>query len=181
MTGFEEALAVILGGVHSLPGSEVSSINPFVSLEANRRDLAEITRARHLADLGATGRVTFGLYVEGFGVAETGSLCEVAVTPASVIFLDADQTAAPDAELGRAPRDGLTFEADAFRSTVLAQGFVDAPWTIRSMQGPGAVDLRGRVTARWTEGAATFAFATPEGAAEAVEAVRRHLANTPEV
>jgi hypothetical protein len=178
MTGFEDALAVILAGVHTLPGAG-ERINPFASLEANRRDLEEITRARHLADLGAFGHVTFGLYVQGFGEMETGSLCDVAVIPSSVVFLDADASAPPGAEIGRAPREGLTLEATEFRSTVLAQDFADAPWTVRSMQGPGAVDLRGRVTVRWPAGEASFAFATPEGALEAVEAVRRHLSKTP--
>ena len=181
MGGFEDAFAVILAGVHTLPGSGGGSINPFASLEANRRDLAEITRTRHLAELGATGHVTFGLYVQGFGDAETGSLCDVAVIPSSLVFLDADASAPPGAEIGRAPRDGLTLEAEAFRSTVLAQEFPNAPWTIRSMQGPGAVDLRGRVTVRWPAGEASFAFATPEGAQEAVETVRRHLSKTPEL
>ena len=51
------------------------------SLEANRRDLAEITRARHLDDLGAVGHVSFGLYVEGFGDAETQAAAETAVFP----------------------------------------------------------------------------------------------------
>lgn len=157
-----------------------AAVNQMV-LEANRRDLDEAKRGRYLDQLGVRGHVAFGFYVDGFGGAEVGSLCNAAVIPSSVIFFDADETAEPNAELGRAPRAGLTLEADAWRSTVLAQDFADAPWTIRSMQGPGAVDLRGRVVARWPGGEATFAFATPEGAREALDAVRRHLAGSPPV
>jgi hypothetical protein len=150
-------------------------------LDANRRDLDEIERGRYLDELGVTGHVAFGFYVGGFGDTEAGSLCNAAVIPSSVIFFDADETAEPEAELGRAPRDGLTLEAGEWRSTVLPQDFADAPWTIRSMSAPGAVDLRGRVVARWSEGEATFAFATSEGASEAVESIQRHLAQAPEM
>jgi hypothetical protein len=152
-----------------------------MQMDANRRDLDEIKRGRYLDQLGVRGHVGFGFYVDGFGDAEAGSLCNAAVIPSSVVFFDADASAAPDAELGRAPRDGLTFEADAFRSTLLPQEFPDAPWTIRSMDGPGAVDLRGRAIARWPQGMATFAFASPEGAKEAADAVRRYIANAPEL
>jgi hypothetical protein len=164
--------------------SERAAMNAAVAKmlgEANRRDLDEIARARHLDSLGVRGHVAFGFYVEGFGDAETGSLCDVAVTPTEVIFLDADASAAADAELGRAPRDGLTLEASSFRSTLLPQEFPDAPWTIRSMEGPGAVDLRGRAEVRWPAGRAIFAFATPEGAAESCEQLRRFLAAPPEM
>src|SRR5215208_3667024 len=121
-------------------------------LDANRRDLDEIKRGRYLDELGVSGHVAFGFYVSGFGDAEAGSLCNAAVIPTSVIFFDADETAEPDAELGRAPRDGLTLEAGEWRSTVLPQDFADAPWTLRSMSAPGAVDLRGRVVVRWPSG-----------------------------
>jgi len=148
-------------------------------LESNRRDLDEIKRGRYLDELGVRGHVAFGLYVEGFGDAERGSLCDAAVIPSSVIFMDADASAAPNAELGRAPRDGLDITAEESRETVLAQEFPDAPWTIRSMSSPGAVDLRARVTVTWPAGRATFAFATIEGANEAVDALRTHLARSP--
>jgi hypothetical protein len=142
----------------------------------NRRDLDEITRGRHLDELGVLGQVSFGLYVEGLGESEAGSLCDVAVTPTEVIFLDADASAPPEAELGRAPCEGLDVEAASQERTVMPQEFPDAPWTVRSMSAPGAVDLRGQAVVQWADGRATFAFATPEGAGEAVEALRRLLA-----
>ena len=76
-------------------------------LEANRRDLDELARGRYLDELGVRGHVAFGFYVDGFGEAEAGSLCNAAVIPSSVVFVDGDASAEPDAELGRAPRDGL--------------------------------------------------------------------------
>jgi hypothetical protein len=148
-------------------------------LGSNRRDLDEIKRGRYLDALGVRGHVAFGFYVEGFGDGERGSLCDAAVIPSSVIFLDADASAAPDAELGRAPRDGLEVTAEEWRGTIHAQEFPDAPWTIRSMSSPGAVDLRARVVAAWPSGRASFAFATIEGANEAVETLRKHLARSP--
>jgi hypothetical protein len=149
----------------------------------NRRDLDEITRARHLDELGVLAQVSFGLYVEGFGDDEKGSLCDAAVLAGEIVFLDADESAAPDAEIGRAQRDGLTLEVTEDKTTLLAQDFPDAPWTIRSMTAPGAVDLRAHVVVRWPAGQATFAFATPDGATEAVETLRRALtrAKTAEV
>jgi hypothetical protein len=157
-----------------------AAVNKMV-LGANRRDLDEVKRGRYLDRLGVRGHVVFGFYVEGFGDAEVGSLCNAAVIPSSVVFFDADETAESDAELGRAPRGELTFEAEPWRATVLPQDFTDAPWTIRSMTAPGAVDLRGRVVARWPAGEATFAFATVEGANEAVDTISRHLERSPEV
>jgi hypothetical protein len=152
-----------------------------LAFEANRRDLDEVKRGRYLDDLGVRGHIPFGLYVDGFGDAEKGSLCNAAVIPLSVIFFDADRQADPGAEIGRAPRQGLDIAAEQWRGTVLAQDFPDAPWTIRSMSSPGAVDLRARVVAAWPTGSATFAFATIEGAHEAVEAIRKHLARSPQL
>jgi hypothetical protein len=151
-----------------------------MAFEANRRDLDEITRGRYLDRLGVRGHVAFGFYVEGFGEAETGSLCNAAVIPSSVVFLDADENAAPGAELGRVPRDGLAFEAESWRDTVVAPGF-EAPWRDRSVDQPGGVDVRGRVVVRWAAQEAIFAFATPEGAHEAIATLRRHLGRIPEV
>ena len=101
-----------------------------LAFEANRRDLDEVKRGRYLDELGVRGHVPFGLYVDGFGDAEKGSLCNAAVIPSSVIFFDADRNADPGAELGRAPRQGLDVAAEQWRGTVLAQDFPDAPWTI---------------------------------------------------
>jgi len=147
-------------------------------LEANRRDLDELARGRYLDELGVRGHVAFGFYVEGFGEAEAGSLCNAAVIPSSVVFVDGDASAEPDAELGRAPRDGLSFEVETWDGTVTNAEF-DAPWRMRSLEGPGRLDVVGRVVARWAEGSASFAFATTEGAREALEALQRHLADTP--
>jgi hypothetical protein len=171
------------GGGAESARARINAIVNAAAFEANRRDLDEITRARHLDRLGVVGQVSFGLYVEGFGDAEKGSLCDAAVLADEVAFLDADASAAPDAELGRAPRDGLAFEVSDEKTTLLAQEFPDAPWRIRSMSAPGAVDLRATVVARWPSGRATFAFATPDGAAEAVETLRKALTrsrNVPE-
>jgi len=165
-------------GGEQMRARAVARMNASV-LGANRRDLDEIKRGRYLDGLGVRGHVAFGLYVEGFGDTERGSLCDAAVIPSSVIFMDADASAAPDAELGRAPRDGLEITVEESRETVLAQEFPDAPWTIRSMSSPGAVDLRARVTMTWPSGRASFAFATIEGANEAVEALHTHLARSP--
>jgi hypothetical protein len=151
-----------------------------MAFEANRRDLEEITRGRYLDRLGVRGHVAFGFYVEGFGEAEAGSLCNAAVIPSSVVFLDADENAAPGAELGRAPRDGLSFDAEEWRDTVVAPEF-EATWRDRSVERPGAVEVRGRVVVRWAAHEAIFAFATVEGAHEAIATLRPHLRATPEV
>jgi hypothetical protein len=166
------------GGAESARAHMNAIVNRAV-LEWNRRDLDEIRRARHLDALGVVAQVSFGLYVEGFGDDENGSLCDAAVLADGIVFLDADESATPDAELGRAPRDGLTLEVTEDRTTLLAQDFPDAPWTIRSMTAPGAVDLRAHVVVRWPAGKATFAFATPDGAAEAVETLRKALTRSP--
>ena len=147
-------------------------------MEANRRDLDELARGRYLDMLGVRGHVAFGFYVEGFGEAEAGSLCNAAVIPSSVVFVDGDASAEPDAELGRAPRDELNFEVETWDGTVTNAGF-DAPWRMRSLDAPGRLDVVGRVVARWPDGSASFAFATTEGAHEALDALRRHLADTP--
>jgi hypothetical protein len=151
-----------------------------MTLEANRRDLDEITRARHLEQLGAIGHVAFGFYLDGFGDPEAGSLCNAAVIPSGVVFLDADGSAAPGAELGRAPRDGLTFEVESWTGTVTNTEF-DAPWTMKSLDAPGRLQVVGRVVATWPAGAASFAFATAEGAREALGYLERHLTDTPEL
>ena len=122
--------------------------------------------------------MAFGFYVEGFGEAEAGSLCNAAVISSSVVFLDGDASAEPDAELGRAPRDGLSFEVETWDGTVTNTEF-DAPWRMRSLDAPGRLDVVGRVVARWPDGSASFAFATTEGAREALDALQRHLADTP--
>lgn len=147
-------------------------------LEANRRDLDELARGRYLDELGVRGHVAFGFYVDGFGEAEAGSMCNAAVVPSSVVFVDGDASAQPDAELGRAPRDELTFEVETWDGTVTNTEF-DAPWRMRSLDAPGGLDVVGRVVARWPDGSASFAFATTEGAREALDALQRHLADTP--
>jgi hypothetical protein len=151
-----------------------------MAFEANRRDLEEITRGRYLDQLGVRGHVAFGFYVDGFGEAEAGSLCNAAVIPSSVLFLDADENAAPGAELGRAPREDLSLVAEEWRASVAAPGF-EAPWRDRSVAEPGGVDVRGRVVVRWPAGQAAFAFATLEGAQESMAAVRSHIERVPEV
>ena len=148
-------------------------------LEANRRDLDELTRGHYLDELGVHGHVAFGFYVDGFDPAEVGSLCNAAVIPSSVVFLDADASAEPDAELGRAPRDGLTLEVETWDGTVTNSEF-DAPWQMKSLDEPSSLAVAARVMARWPEGSATFAFATPEGAHEALDALERHLTNAPQ-
>ena len=50
-------------------------------LEANRRDLDELVRGRYLDEIGVRGHVAFGFYVDGFGEAEAGSLCNAGVIP----------------------------------------------------------------------------------------------------
>jgi len=149
-------------------------------LEANRRDLDELARSRYLDELGVHGHIAFGFYVDGFDPAEAGSLCNAAVIASSVVLLDADASAEPDAELGRAPRDGLTFEVETWDGTVTNTEF-DAPWRMRSLDAPGRLDVVARVVARWPAGSASFAFATTEGAREALDALQRHLTNTPEM
>lgn len=151
-----------------------------MAFEANWRDLEEITRGSYLDRLGVRGHVAFGFYVDGFGEAEAGSLCNAAVIPSSVLFLDADENAAPGAELGRAPRESLSLVAEKWRDTVTAPAF-EAPWRDRSVDEPGAVDVRGRVVVQWPTGRAAFAFATLEGAQESMAALRSHLERTPEV
>ena len=149
-------------------------------LEANRRDLDEVIRGRYLDQLGVTAHVAFGFYVEGFGEAEVGSLCNAAVVPSSVIFFDADVSADPGAELGRAPRQSLAFDVQA-RDGMVVNTELDAPWRMKSMSTPGALDVEARVDASWEGGSATFLFATADGAREAVETLREHLSRTPEV
>ena len=151
-----------------------------MTFEANRRDLVEITRGRHLDQIGATGHVVFGFYVDGFDPSEAGSLCNAAVVPSSVVFLDADDSAAPGAELGRAPREGLAFEVEEWHGSVVNAQF-NAPWDMRSLETPGALDVVARVVVTWPAAAASFAFATPDGARESVEALRQHVARTPEL
>ena len=105
-------------------------------------------------------------------------MCNAAVIPSSVVFLDGDASAEPDAELGRAPRDELSFEVETWDGTVTNTEF-DAPWRMRSLDAPGRLDVVGRVVARWPAGSASFAFATTEGAREALDALQRHLDDTP--
>ncbi|MEP6759418.1 MAG: hypothetical protein ABJB55_09505 [Actinomycetota bacterium] len=149
-------------------------------LEANRRDLDEVTRARHLEHVGAIGHVAFGFYVDGFGDREAGSLCNAAVIPSGVVFLDADASAEPGAELGRAARSGLTFAVESWTGTVANAEF-DAPWQMKSLDTPGRLKVVARVVATWPAGSASFAFATNDGADEAVGFLKRHLADTPEM
>ena len=151
-----------------------------MTFEANRRDLEEITRARHLEQLGATGHVAFGFYVDGFGDREAGSLCNAAVIPSSVVFLDADGSAGPGDELGRVPRAGLTFEVESWTGTVTNAEF-DAPWAMTSLEAPGRLKVVARVIATWPAGAASFAFATTEGAREALTYLERRLTDTPQL
>jgi len=148
-------------------------------LKANRRDLDEIVRGRYLDGLGVRGHVVFGFYVEGFGAAEAGSLCNAGVIPSSVVFLDADASAAPDAELGRAPREGLAFEVEPWEDGSVTNAEFDAPWRMRSLETPGHIQVVARAVANWPGGSASFAFATLEGAREALEGLQRHLENTP--
>ncbi len=148
-------------------------------LEANRRDLDELARGRYLDEIGVRGHVAFGFYVDGFGEAEAGSLCNAAVIPSEVVFLDGDESAEPDAELGRVPRDGVSFEVEPWEHGTVRNTEFDAPWRMKSLDAPGSLDVAARVVVRWPEGSATFAFATPEGAHEALEALDRHLTNTP--
>ena len=144
-------------------------------LEANRRDLDELARGRYLDGIGVLGHVAFGFYVDGFGEAEAGSLCNAAVIPSMVLFVDGDASAEPDAELGRAPRDGLSFEVERWEHGTVRNTEFDAPWRMKSLDVPGSLAVAARVVARWPEGSATFAFATPEGAQEALDALERHL------
>lgn len=151
------------------------------AFEANQRDLDDVKRGRYFDELGVLGNVPFGLYVDGFGGAEKGSLCNAGVVPSSVIFFDADPNAEPGAEIGRAPRRDLEISAEEARETVLAQDFPDVPWRLRSMSAPGAIDLRARAVVAWDGGRATFAFATLEGATEAIGSLRKHLSRLPEL
>ncbi len=151
-----------------------------MTFEANRRDLEEAGRGRHLEQIGATGHVAFGFYVEGLGPSQVGSLCNAAVIPSSVVFLDADASAEPGAELGRAPRTGLTFEVEEWRGTVVNAEF-DAPWQMKSLDAPGALEVVARVAVDWPAGFASFAFASIEGAKESLDYLQRHLSRTPEV
>ena len=144
-------------------------------LEANRRDLDELARGRYLDGIGVRGQVAFGFYVDGFGEVETGSLCNAAVIPSMVVFVDGDASAEPDAELGRAPRDGLSFEIEPWEDGMVTNTEFDAPWRMKSLEKPGTLTVAARVVARWPKGSATFAFATPEGAQEALDALKRHL------
>ena len=147
-------------------------------LEANRRDLDEIVRGRYLDEIGVRGHVAFGFYVDGFGEAEAGSLCNAGVVPSSVVFLDADASAEPGAELGRAPREGLSFAVDAWEGGTVTNAEFRAPWQMRSLGAPGRLDVVARVVASWPGASASFAFATLEGAREALDALGRQLANT---
>jgi hypothetical protein len=97
------------------------------------------------------------------------------------VFVDGDASAEPDAELGRAPRDGLSFEVEAWEHGTVTNTEFDAPWRMKSLDVPGTLAVAARVVARWPEGSATFAFATPEGAHEALDALERHLTNTPQL
>jgi len=150
-------------------------------LEANRRDLDELARGRYLDAIGVRGHVAFGFYVDGFGSAEAGSLCNAGVILSEVVFVDGDASAEPDAELGRAPRDGLSFEIEPWEHGAVTNTEFDAPWRMKSLDVPGTLAVAARVVARWPEGSATFAFATPEGAREALDALERHLTNAPQM
>ena len=150
-------------------------------LEANRRDLDELARGRYLDGIGAQGHVAFGFYVDGFGETEAGSLCNAAVVPSAVVFVDGDASAESDAELGRAPRDGLSFEVERWEQGTVTNTECDAPWRMKSLDVPGTLAVAARVVAQWSAGSATFAFATPEGAHEALDALERHLTNTPQM
>ena len=118
-------------------------------LEANRRDLDELARGRYLDGIGAQGHVAFGFYVDGFGETEAGSLCNAAVIPSAVVFVDGDASAEPDAELGRAPRDGLSFEVEHWEQGTVTNTEFDAPWRMKSLDAPGTLAVAARVVARW--------------------------------
>jgi hypothetical protein len=132
-------------------------------LEANRRDLDEIVRGRYLDEIGVRGHVAFGFYVDGFGEAEAGSLCNAGVIPSSVVFLDADASAEPDAELGRASRQGLNFEVDTWEGGTVTNAEFRAPWQMQTLDAPGRLEVLARVVASWPDGSASFAFAMPGG------------------
>ena len=149
-------------------------------LEANRRDLDELARGRYLDGIGVRGHVAFGFYVDGFGSAEAGSLCNAGVIPSEVVFVDGDASAEPDAELGRAPREGLIFEVDTWDGGTVTNTEFDAPWRMKSLDAPGRLEVVAHVVASWPGASASFAFATLEGAREALDTLERHLANTPQ-
>ena len=149
-------------------------------LAANRRDLDELARGRYLDGIGVQGQVAFGFYVDGFGEAEAGSLCTAGVIPSEVVFLAGDASAEPDAELGRAPRDGLSFEVEPWEHGTVRSTEFDAPWRMKSLDAPGRLEVVAHVVASWPGASASFAFATLEGAREALDTLERHLANTPQ-
>ena len=107
-------------------------------------------------------------------------MCNAGVIPSSVVFLDADASAEPDAELGRAPRAGLSFEVDPWEGGTVTNAEFHAPWQMQSLDAPGRLEVVARVVATWPGASASFAFATLEGAREALETLERHLANTPQ-
>jgi hypothetical protein len=178
MSGFDpiEPVLDIIAGRMGADGR--GGLDLWAILEADRRDLEEITRGRHLDQLGVTGHVAFGFYVGGFGEAEVGSLCNAAVIPSGVVFLDADASAAPGAELGRAPRS-VTFDVEERKTTVVSPGF-EAPWQMKSLATPGALEVKALVTATWSDGSATFMFATVDGARESVDGLQALLEKNPE-
>jgi hypothetical protein len=179
MSGFDldpEPILDLIAGRMGADGR--GGLDLFAILEADRRDLDEIGRRRHLDQLGMTGHVAFGFYVEGFGEDEVGSLCNAAAIPSGVVFLDADASAAPGAELGRAPRS-VTFEVREQETIVVSPGF-ETPWRMKSMSTPGALNVKALVIATWSEGSATFLFATVEGARESVDALEGLLAKSPQ-
>jgi hypothetical protein len=51
---------------------------------------------------------------------------------------------------------------------------------MQSLGAPGRLEVVARVVASWPDGSASFAFATLEGAREALETLERHLANMPQ-
>lgn len=52
---------------------------------------------------------------------------------------------------------------------------------MKSLSITGALDTRALVIATWSDGSATFVFATVEGARESVDALRAQVAKTPEL
>ena len=174
MSGFDPVELILDVAATRMAADGRGGLDLLAILEADRRDLDEIVRRRHLDRLGVTGHVSFGFYVEGFGEAEAGSLCNAAVIRSGVVFLDADVSATPGAELGRAP-GSATFEVQERETRVISPGF-ESP-----MATPGALDVKALVIATWSDGSATFMFATIEGARESVDALRALLVKTPGV
>jgi hypothetical protein len=73
----------------------------------------------------------------------------------------------------------VTFEVREQETIVVSPGF-EAPWRMKSMSTPSALNVKALVVATWSEGSATFLFATVEGARESVDALEGLLAKSPQ-